>query len=247
MVSDFSNDGVFCTDSNGREQIRRQLNTRSDYEYDPSEEPVSSNYYPVTTKMVIKDLQKGLEVAVLNDRAQGGTSLHDGDIELMVHRRCTRDDAFGVHEILSEKQYDVGLYVRGQHYLTFGTIESTTDGTTNPISQKTLQLLLLDLSTAAFERELAQRKLLTPWILLSDATTTSFNSLDKVQNLVNFQFAGLTRSLPVNVQLLTFEPWKDDSHILRFEHILEKDEDPVLSRRVTINLEVRLVGVRKGE
>jgi lysosomal alpha-mannosidase len=127
-VSDFSNQGTFYTDSNGREQIKRELNTRSDYDYDPSEEPVASNYYPVTSKIVIKDELKELEVAILNDRAQGGTSLHEGVVELMIHRVCTRDDGFGVAEILSEKQYGVGLYVRGQHYLTFGTTTSAGEG-----------------------------------------------------------------------------------------------------------------------
>jgi Glycosyl hydrolases family 38 C-terminal domain. len=36
------------------------------------------------------------------DRAQGGASLAEGQIELMVHRRITRDDARGVGEALNE-------------------------------------------------------------------------------------------------------------------------------------------------
>ncbi|RZC14230.1 lysosomal alpha-mannosidase-like, partial [Asbolus verrucosus] len=122
IVPDFTNNGIFYTDSNGREQIKRTLNTRSDYKYDPSDEPVSSNYYPVTSKIVIKDEEKDFEVAVLNDRAQGGSSLSDGVIELMVHRRLVRDDGFGVGEALNEEEYGRGLFARGQHYLTFGPI-----------------------------------------------------------------------------------------------------------------------------
>lgn len=34
---------------------------------------------------------------------------------------------------------------------------------------------------------------------------------------------------------MTFEPWKDGSALVRFEHILEKDEDPEHSKAVTIN------------
>lgn len=64
--------------------IKRVVNKRPDYEYDSTVEPVSSNYYPVTSKIVIKDVSKDLEVAVLNDRSQGGTSLNKGEIELMV-------------------------------------------------------------------------------------------------------------------------------------------------------------------
>lgn len=35
---------------------------------------------------------------------------------------------------------------------------------------------------------------------------------------------------------MTFEPWKDDSRLIRFEHLLEKDEDPALSAPVRFNL-----------
>jgi hypothetical protein len=35
---------------------------------------------------------------------------------------------------------------------------------------------------------------------------------------------------------MTFEPWKDGASLIRFEHILEKDEDPELSKPVRFNL-----------
>jgi lysosomal alpha-mannosidase len=35
---------------------------------------------------------------------------------------------------------------------------------------------------------------------------------------------------------MTYEPWKDDSILIRFEHILEKDEDAELSKPVRFNL-----------
>ena len=43
-------------------------------------------------------------------------------------------------------------------------------------------------------------------------------------------------ALPENVNLLTFEPWNKDSFLIRFEHILEKNEDPQLSQPVKFNL-----------
>lgn len=152
--------------------IKRELNTRSDYDYDPIEEPISSNYYPVTSKIVIKDETKKLELAVLNDRSQGGTSLTDGTVELMIHRRMQKDDGFGVKEALNEVQYNKGLYVRGQHFLTFGSTDSKVD---------------TGRSTAALERELAHKILLAPWVLVSDATVEEFDTFDKVQELVNFK------------------------------------------------------------
>ena len=59
----------------------------------------------------------------MTDRPQGGSSLKEGVGELMVHRRDTKDDGFGVAEVLNEQQYGKGLYARGQHHLTFGTLE----------------------------------------------------------------------------------------------------------------------------
>lgn len=47
-------------------------------------EDVSGNYYPVTSKISLRDYANNVELAVLTDRAQGGTSLNDGEIELMV-------------------------------------------------------------------------------------------------------------------------------------------------------------------
>lgn len=45
----------------------------------------------------------------------------------------------------------------------------------------------------------------------------------------------LSLSLPQNVHLLTFEPWKDGTILIRFEHILERDEDLEYSNPVTFN------------
>lgn len=43
-------------------------------------------------------------------------------------------------------------------------------------------------------------------------------------------------ALPEHVNLMTLEPWKDESYLIRFEHILEKNEDPQLSQPVKFNL-----------
>jgi lysosomal alpha-mannosidase len=83
-INDFDNADTFYTDANGRELLKRQLNKRYDYEYDTTLEPIASNYYPITSKIVLKDENKNLEVALLNDRAQGGSSLENGQVEIMV-------------------------------------------------------------------------------------------------------------------------------------------------------------------
>ena len=51
------------------------------------------------------------------NESQGGSSLSDGEMELMVHRRLLDDDAFGVGEALNETAFGVGLVARGKHFL----------------------------------------------------------------------------------------------------------------------------------
>ncbi|XP_001866193.2 lysosomal alpha-mannosidase [Culex quinquefasciatus] len=214
FYTDIQSNGVFWTDSNGREMIKRVRDHRETFDFD-GVEPVAGNYYPVTAKIALQD--DNLRLAVLNDRAQGGTSMQDGVLELMVHRRLLRDDAFGVGEALNETAYGLGLVARGKHYLLFDTVKESKM-----------------VSVQARERFL-QNQVLTPaWKFLSDASDFDFESW---QSSFNNAFSALSGSLPLNVNLLTFEPWKQPhSYLIRFEHLLEKDEDPLYSLPVTIDI-----------
>jgi hypothetical protein len=42
------------------------------------------------------------ELTVLTDVSMGGSSMRDGGLELMVHRRVQKDDSRGVQEPLNE-------------------------------------------------------------------------------------------------------------------------------------------------
>lgn len=83
FVTNLETDATFYTDSNGREMLKRIRNFRPTWELKLNEE-ISGNYYPITSKLVIRDEKEDVEVAVLTDRAQGGTSFIDGGLELMV-------------------------------------------------------------------------------------------------------------------------------------------------------------------
>lgn len=74
-------DGVVYTDSNGREMLKRKRNHRDTWKVN-IKEPIAGNYYPINTKIAIEDKEHRL--AILTDRAQGGASVHDGTVELMV-------------------------------------------------------------------------------------------------------------------------------------------------------------------
>ena len=42
------------------------------------------------------------EMSVVVDTTMGGSSMSDGSLEVMVHRRCQKDDSRGVQEPLNE-------------------------------------------------------------------------------------------------------------------------------------------------
>ena len=86
MISTFSTDinsgSDFYTDSNGREMQKRTRDYRPTWKLNVTE-PISGNYYPVDAMMFIKETS-GRQLTLLNDRAQGGSSLYNGQMELMV-------------------------------------------------------------------------------------------------------------------------------------------------------------------
>ncbi|NWW41924.1 MA2B1 mannosidase, partial [Panurus biarmicus] len=135
--------GRFYTDSNGRQVLERRRDYRPTWNLSQSE-PVAGNYYPVNTRIFIKD-QK-VQLTVLTDRSQGGSSILDGSLELMVHRRLLKDDNRGLGEPLDEPGDDGrGLVVRGRH------------------------LVLLDTAAAApdLHRPLAQEMVTPPYVVLT--------------------------------------------------------------------------------
>ncbi|NXW69010.1 MA2B1 mannosidase, partial [Hirundo rustica] len=110
--------GRFHTDSNGRQMLERRRDYRPTWNLSQSE-PVAGNYYPVNTRIFIEDGK--VQLTVLTDRSQGGSSVLDGSLELMVHRRLLRDDGRGLGEALDEPGADGrGLAVRGRHLVLLG-------------------------------------------------------------------------------------------------------------------------------
>lgn len=87
-TSTLKSGSIFYTDSNGKENLKRVRNFRPTWELNISE-PVAGNYYPITSQISIRDESADLDLVVLVDRAQGGSSLKDGEIEVMVNIRQT--------------------------------------------------------------------------------------------------------------------------------------------------------------
>ncbi|XP_048256757.1 lysosomal alpha-mannosidase-like isoform X2 [Haliotis rufescens] len=217
-TTDLATQGLFYTDANGREVLRRQRNHRDTWDLNVTE-PVSQNYYPVNSRIYMQDVSRNLQLTVLNDRSEGGGSLQDGALELMLHRRLIKDDARGVGEPMNETGADgKGLIVRGYHYVFLDTIADS----------------------ARLHRDLGERLFMAPSLSFTNVKT-KYSDWSK-----NFKtnWSGLKRELPANVHLLTLEQYAGSGpapstlqpYLLRLEHFYEKDEDATLSAPVTVSL-----------
>ncbi|BFF95150.1 lysosomal alpha-mannosidase [Drosophila madeirensis] len=195
--SEISSNGVFYTDSNGREMIKRVKDKREDFNPDLGRQPISGNYYPIVSRIALEDSNK--RIALLNDRAQGGTSMQNGQLELMLHRRLVRDDGYGVSEVLNEQKYEKPLIARGKVYLILNSVEESTK----------------------VER-VAEKEILLPFsVFFSKGSSQSSSAVAKtVPSFDDF---------PQSVHLLTLEPFTDDEILLRVENFLDHIEGNVVS------------------
>ncbi|XP_053440988.1 lysosomal alpha-mannosidase isoform X2 [Nycticebus coucang] len=197
----------FYTDSNGREILERRRNYRPTWDLNQTEE-VAGNYYPVNSRIYITDGQ--VQLTVLTDRSQGGSSMSDGSLELMVHRRLVNDDRRGVGEPLME--LGSGAWVRGHHLVLLDTFQAA----------------------AAGHRLLAEKVVLAPQVVLAPGGGVPYN-LGAAPRL---QYSGLRRELPLSVRLLTLARWGPEMLLLRLEHqfALGEDSGRNLSSPVTLDL-----------
>ncbi|XP_013402708.1 lysosomal alpha-mannosidase [Lingula anatina] len=210
FATDLKTNGIFYTDSNGREILQRKRNFRPTWKLNQTE-PVSGNYYPINSRIYIRDETKNVQLTVLNDRSQGGSSIQDGCLEIMVHRRNLHDDSLGVGEPLNETGSDgKGLIVRGKHYLVLDDIKSS----------------------GRVHRDLAEQLFMAPLPSFSDLKM-DFQQWIKQYNTM---WSGLKQKLPDNVHLLTLEQWSGTTVLLRLEHFYEKGEDDVLSKPAVVSL-----------
>ncbi|KAM3925843.1 lysosomal alpha-mannosidase [Leptodactylus fuscus] len=217
--SKLQTDGDFYTDANGRQVLRRRRDFRETWSLVQTE-PVAGNYYPVNSRIYIKD--KDIQFTVLTDRSQGGSSITDGLLELMVHRRLLDDDFRGVGEPLLEPgQYGEGLVVRGRHMLLLDTPQDSAD----------------------LHRILGLQEYMSPQIILSSGDGVPYSSKQGPTN----QFSALRTPLPNNVHLLTFALHEPKKLLLRLEHPFQSHESCNYSQPVTVNLQELFAGLSLSE
>ncbi|XP_022640500.1 alpha-mannosidase-like [Vigna radiata var. radiata] len=84
MTTNMATNKEFYTDSNDRDFLKRVRDHRDDWPLQVTQ-PVAGNYYPINLGIYTKD--KKSEFSVLVDRATGGASIKDGEVELMLHNQ----------------------------------------------------------------------------------------------------------------------------------------------------------------
>ncbi|XP_054165688.1 lysosomal alpha-mannosidase-like [Oppia nitens] len=207
--TNFKTKNEFFTDANGRQNVKR-VRTSEEVNCGNYRNSISNNYYPVYERIFIRDVKQDIQLTILTDRAQGGSSEADGQLELMLHRRLIKE-VYGIN--LNETGVDGnGLIVRGKHYLFF-----------KPINE-----------SPKLYRDLGRQLYWEPLITFS----TLNDSQESYKSKYRTQYSGLTQPLPENVHLLTLEKWSQNKLLVRLEHIYQKeDNNSQLSKPVIIDLQ----------
>uniref|UniRef100_A0A1J3E3E5 Alpha-mannosidase n=1 Tax=Noccaea caerulescens TaxID=107243 RepID=A0A1J3E3E5_NOCCA len=211
LTTTMKTNGTFYTDSNGRDFIKRIRDFRTDWDLQVYQ-PVAGNYYPINLGIYMQDQTS--ELSVLVDRAVGGSSLENGQIELMLHRRMLHDDIRGVGEVLNETvclpDGCKGLTIQGKFYVQ---IDKPGDGAKwrRTFGQEIYSPLLL-----AFTEQEGD-----DWI---NSHKTTFSAFEP------------SYSLPKNVALLTLQELENGEVLLRLAHLFEVGEDSDYSVMTKVEL-----------
>jgi lysosomal alpha-mannosidase len=210
---------TWYTDANGRDMQTRIRNYRPTWTLNLTE-PVASNYFPVNTAIATADVNTGLNLWVANDRSQGGSSMADGSLELMVHRRLLHDDYRGVGEPLNETGLDGdGLIVRGIHRLAIDP------ATVAPTARRTA----------------VQNQMFRP--LHAYAPLAAGVSPAKWISSYVPRLTGLSAPLPANVHLLTAQSYGTGKLLVRLAHLYAVGEGAANAANATVGLASLFAGL----
>ncbi|XP_052196024.1 alpha-mannosidase [Diospyros lotus] len=211
MTANMVTNKVFYTDSNGRDFLERVRDHREDWPLQVHQ-PVAGNYYPLSLGIYTTDNKS--EFSVLVDRAVGGASIEDGQVEIMLHRRILFDDSRGVGEALDETVCTgsscEGLTVRGKYYVSVNQ-QGAGSQWRRTTGQEVYSPILL-----AFTHEK-----LVDW---------------KASHLTKGTPMDANYTLPLNVALITLQELSDGTVLLRLAHLYEAGEDAEYSALAKVEL-----------
>ncbi|KZV46217.1 lysosomal alpha-mannosidase-like [Dorcoceras hygrometricum] len=210
IKSKIGNNKIFYTDSNGRDFLERIRDHRTDWDLQVNQ-PIAGNYYPINLGAYIKD--ENSELSVLVDRSVGGSSIDDGELEIMLHRRLLYDDSRGVAEALNEtvciEKKCLGLTIQGKYYVRI-----------DPLGEG-----------SKWRRSFGQ-EIYSPFILAFSEQD------DEWTNFPTHTFSAVdpSYSLPNNVAIITLQELENGNVLFRLAHLFEVGEDKDLSVMATVDL-----------
>jgi lysosomal alpha-mannosidase len=158
------------------------------------------------------------DVLIFLDRSQGGASIHDGSVEIMVHRRLLDSDpSTSMNEPLNETAYGKGLVVRGKHLLIIDTPKNS----------------------ASVHRTNAQQLYMQP------ISTFALTDLSYASYSTNYRqtWSALVDTMPRNLHLLTLDQLEPKQYLVRVEHYFELHEDDIYSQPIQIDLQKLLTSL----
>ncbi|CAL5326500.1 unnamed protein product [Camellia sinensis] len=188
---------------------------------------------------------KKSEFSVLVDRATGGSSIEDGELELMLHRRMTHDDSGGLvgplDEIVCAESSCEGLTVRGNYYISINQLGAGSRWR-RTTSQEVYSPILL-----AFTHDVCLIELTQKIIYYTENLTRCliWQTLDEwtSSHLTMATTMDPNYSLPLNVALITLQELDDGKVLLRLAHLYEGvGEDAEYSTLAEVELKKMFAG-----
>jgi lysosomal alpha-mannosidase len=145
------------------------------------------------------------------DRSHGGGSIHDGSLEIMIHRRLATIGPGSIDEALNETAYGKGLVVRGKHLLILDTPNNS----------------------ALIHRTNAQQFYMQP------ISTFALTNLSYANYSSSYRqtWSTLVDTMPHNLHLLTLDQLGSKQYLIRVEHYFELHEDNIYSQAIQIDLQ----------
>ena len=236
ITTSIYNNGTFASDTNGLDLLPRNLNGRPWWngQYIDTKDPVSSNYYPVTSGIFMSDINSGITMSLLPSLVSHGcSSMFNGELECMVGRSVrtnqgnttTGDRHVTVLDILSVHASPQGSTAQGRPLMSL---------LANPVT------IFATTSNSETTMKKGEKSLLR-------SSTTSLST----------PFSPLGSSLPLNVELLTLQtlppglnvsgavqskhtrsltPVSQTVVILRLHHIFGIGEDDHFAQPVDIDV-----------
>lgn len=214
--------GAFFTDSNAREFLKRKRNYRPTWDLNVYQ-PVAGNYYPVNAAIFIEDTDSSA-FSVVTDRTQGGTSLVDGSVELMVQRRTLVDDGRGVDEPMNETKGGMSPYP------PYGKAQRLGEGV---VIKGTHRIMIGKNGGAKLARSMMDGAFAELLVFVGSSPSDDSAPL-QVPNI-----SGLQGELPPNVMLITLARLYDapsTTFLLRLGHQYAAGEDDFLSQPASVNI-----------